>query len=85
MYEKAKSVIYTASVLNQTATRLAGFEAGVGSDLVVVSPSSLTLTIVNIDGKVRVVGVLCVHVCITCQLGCASPCSCAHWVCAAGV
>eukprot|EP00731_Ephydatia_muelleri_P017154 Em0010g252a len=49
VYEKAESVIYTASVLNQTATRLAGFEAGVGSDLVVVSPSSLTLTIVNVD------------------------------------
>ena len=56
MYEKAESVIYTASVLNQAATRLAGFEAGVGSDLVVVSPSSLTLTIVNINGKLEGAG-----------------------------
>ena len=77
MYEMTESVIYTASVISQAAARLAGFEAGSGSDLVVVFPSSLTLMIVNVDGMLGRGG------CVSCVLLEYLP-SCAHHACAAG-
>ena len=68
--------MFKASLASINVGALTAGRGASGVDLVVVSPNAMTLTIVNVDGKLWLIEVFTNHDVVTC--------SCENWMGAAG-